>query len=219
MERKIFFGILAITLLALAAAILLPGGRTIDEHPKLPWNLQVNDEGTLTVFGIELGKSDLNQARNQFQDQGKANLFLTPDNRYMVEAYFQRIYLSGLKADLVLTLDLPETRAAQMFERGERISNMGSGTKKIELSSRDMEALAREKIKVVTYIPAADLDETLIVGRFGEPEKKLADSDSAIVHWLYPSKGLDIAVNSKGKEVLQYVNPADFGRVMTPLQH
>ncbi|WP_275098234.1 hypothetical protein [Sedimenticola hydrogenitrophicus] len=219
MERKIILGILAVTLIALAAAILLPGGRTVDEDPKLPWNLRLDDQGTLSVFGIELGRSDLEQARESFQSQGKANLFLTPDSRYMVEVYFQRIYLSGLKADVVLTLDLPEPTAARMFAQGERISNMGSGTKKVELSSSDMEALTREKIAVITYIPGADLDEALISARFGEPDNKIAEPDAPVIHWLYPAKGLDIAVNPEGKEVFQYVNPADFDRVLKPLQN
>lgn len=218
MERKIFLGILTVTLIILAAAILLPGGRTVDENPRLPWNLQIDDQGNLTVFGITLGSSDLATARASFQAQGKANLFLTPENRYMVEAYFQRIYLRGLKADVVLTLDLTEDRATQMFERGERISNMGDNTKKVELSSSDMEALSREKIAVITYIPAADLEEPLIASRFGEPDSKIQESGSAITHWLYPAKGLDIAVNPEGKEVLQYVNPAQFDRVLQPLR-
>lgn len=217
MERKIFLGILTLTLIALAAAILLPGGRKADEHPKLPWNLQVDSQGNLSVFDIVLGKSDLAQARQSFQEQGKANLFLTPDNRYMVEVYFQSIYLSGLKADVVLNLKLPEQRAKEMFERGERISKLGTGARKVDLSSSDMEQLNREKVAFITYIPAADLDEALIASRFGEPERKIQETDSPTTHWLYPAKGLDIAVNPDGKEVFQYVNPADFDQVMQPL--
>lgn len=217
MERKIFLGILTVTLIALAAAILLPGGRKVDEHPKLPWNLQVDSEGNLSVFDLVLGESNLAQARNSFQAQGKANLFLTPENRYMVEVYFQNIYLSGLKADVVLNLELPEERAKEMFERGERISKLGTGARKVDLSSSDMERLAQEKIGFITYIPAADLDEALITSRFGEPQRKVQEADTTTIHWLYPANGLDIAVNPEGKEVFQYVNPADFDQVLKPL--
>lgn len=217
MERKLFLGILAVTLIALAVAILIPGGRSVDEQPKLPWNLQVNEQGRLGVFGIELGNSDLESARKSFQAQGKANLFLTPDERYMVEVYFQSLYLSGLKADIVLSLELPDDRAAQMFARGERISQMGNGVKKVEFSSNDLVELGREKIAIITYIPAADLDEELIASRFGEPASKVREPDVPVVHWLYPEKGLDIAVNAEGKEVFQYVNPGEFGRVLKPL--
>ena len=218
MERKIFLGVLIVSLIALAAAILLPGGRTVDQNPKLPWIMNVDPQGALSVFGITLGQSNLDQARQSFQAQGKATLFQTPENRYMVEVYFQRLFLSGIKADVVLNLELSEEQAAQMFERGERISKMGSGTRKVELSSQDMEALFQEKIAYITYIPAADLDEDLITARFGEPERKVAEKSSPIVHWLYLSKGVDIALNPDGKEVIQYINPGDFDQVMKPLE-
>ncbi|MCW8890364.1 MAG: hypothetical protein OQL20_06885 [Sedimenticola sp.] len=218
MDRKIFFSILAISLLALAAAILLPGGRTVNEHPKLPWDVKVDEQGKVTVFELTLGKSTLEQARQSFQAQGKANLFLTPDNRYVVEVYFQRLYLSGIRADIVLNMELEEAKAMAMFERGERISRMGNGTRKIELSSDDMAVLAHERILYITYLPAADLEEPLILSRFGEPESRVQEEESAITHWLYTAKGMDIGVNPDGKEVIQYVNPGDFSKVMKPLQ-
>ena len=39
----------------------------------------------------------------------------------------------------------------------------------------------------------------------------------ALEHFLYPDKGLDLVLDSKGKEVLQYVAPADFARLRAPL--
>ncbi|TVO77686.1 hypothetical protein [Sedimenticola selenatireducens] len=218
MDRKILLSILAISLIALAAAILLPGGRTVNENPKLPWIVQIDSQGKLSVFGITLGESTLEQARESFQDQGKANLFLTPENRYVVEVYFQRLYLSGIRADIVLNMELPEMLAKQMFERGERISKMGNGTRKVELSNEDMATLANERIRYITYLPAVDLEELLIAKRFGEPESKASEPESTITHWLYPSKGMDIAVNPEGKEVIQYVNPSDYSKVLKPLQ-
>ncbi len=47
------------TLIALAAAILLPGGRTVEENPRLPWDLRLDSQGNLSVFGLVLGKSNL----------------------------------------------------------------------------------------------------------------------------------------------------------------
>jgi hypothetical protein len=36
-------------------------------------------------------------------------------------------------------------------------------------------------------------------------------------HFLYPEQGLDLQLNTKGKEVLQYVPPRDFSALRTPL--
>ena len=217
MERKIFLGILSITLIALAIALLVPGGRSPEGEPRLPWLTQVNDQGVLRVFGITLGESTLQQARESFQSQGKATLFQAPDGKYRTEVYFQRLFLSGLKADLVLTLAVSKSDTVAMFERGERISQMGSGTHKIELSSRDLEALSQQRIDSITFIPTADLDADLLRGRFGEPARRVSETTSPITHWLYPDRGLDIALNPDGKEIFQYVNPADFEKLSTPL--
>lgn len=218
MERKIFLGVLSITLVALAIALLLPGGRSPEGEPRLPWLTQVDEQGTLSVFGISLGESTLQQARGSLQSQGKATLFQAPDGEYRTEVYFQRLFLSGLKADLVLTLAVSTTDAAAMFERGERISQMGSGTRKIELSSRDLEALGQQRIESITFIPATDLDADLIRGRFGDPARLVTEQRSPITHWLYPDRGLDIALNPDGKEIFQYVNPADFEKLTRPLE-
>lgn len=217
MERKIFLGILSLTLIALAFALLLPGGRAPDREPKLPWLTEVDDQGALTVFGITLGASTLQQARESLQDQGKVTLFQSPEGAYRTEVYFQRLFLSGLKADLVLILSVDEEEAQAMFERGERISQMGSGTRKIELSGRDLEALSQALVASITFIPAADLEADLLSGRFGEPDRRVKETGSGIVHWLYPARGLDIALNPDGKEVFQYVNPTDFAQITEPL--
>ena len=38
------------------------------------------------------------------------------------------------------------------------------------------------------------------------------------VHWLYPSRGLHIAMSQRGKEVLQYVHPQEFRWVRSNLE-
>jgi hypothetical protein len=38
-----------------------------------------------------------------------------------------------------------------------------------------------------------------------------------VEHFLYPAKGLDLILDRKGKEVLQYVAPRDFARLREPL--
>ena len=218
MERKIFLGILAASLVALALAILLPGGRTVDEHPKLPWLIEVDAAGRASVFGLTLGVSTLAQARDVFQAQGETNLFAHAEREFSVETFFQRLFLSGLRGDMVLALEVEPTTAAAMYERGLRISQLGSGAKKVKLAEEDLSVLADATVTHITYIPAADLDPALLAQRFGEPARRIREADG-ISHWLYPDKGLDIAVNADGKEVFQYINPADFGRVVEPLQN
>lgn len=216
MERKIFFGILGITLIALALAILLPGGRTLDEHPRLPWLIEVDGAGYPSVFGITIGRSTLQQARDNFQQRGETNLFVSPAQVYAVETFFQNLYLSGIKADMVVTLDLDQRELEQMYQRGLRISQLESGAKKVRLSQPDMQSLATARIGHITYLPASELDAELVASRFGEPQRRITES-SGISHWLYPAKGLDIALNPDGREVFQYLLPNRFDQAIDPL--
>ena len=145
------------------------------------------------------------------------NLFLSPQGEYAIEAYFQRLFLSGLRADLVLALDVEQQQAAEIFNRGLRISKLGSGAKKVDMTTSDQDMLAEAKISLITYLPATDLEEEIIRRHFGEPQQKISETKSGIVHWLYPEKGLDIGVNPDGKEVFQYVRPSEFEELVKPL--
>ncbi len=218
MDRNILLGILSLTLIALAAAILLPGGRSVDSEPKLPWLITVESPEKVSVFGINLGTTTLGEAKHIFQAGGEVNLFRSAENEYAVEAYFQRLYLSGIRADLVLTLDIDRDTADGVFERGRRISNSGGGAKKADLSTEDMTLIDQIKISHITYIPATDLDEELLISRFGQPDERVKEPESETTHWLYPDKGLDIAVNPEGKEVFQYLLPAHFDQASQPLR-
>lgn len=217
MERKIFLGILAATLIAITLAIILPGGRTVDEQPRLPWLIEIDAAGYPSVFGITLGKSRLQEVRDRFREQGEINLFRSGDGSFAVEAYFGRLYLSGIRAAMIITLDLDQATMQQMYDRGLRISQMESGGKKVKLAASDVIALEQAIIDHITYLPATDLDDELIASRFGEPDQRIEEESSGLVHWLYPEKGLDIAVNPDGKEVFQYLIPAHFERAMEPL--
>ncbi|MCP3866730.1 MAG: hypothetical protein GY703_01250 [Gammaproteobacteria bacterium] len=217
MERKIFLGILGATLLALALAVFLPGGRTVDQHPKLPWLIQIDPEGFPTIFGLTLEKSTLADAREIFQQKGKTNLFVSPDNELAFETYFEKLYLSGLRASMVLTLSVDDQTATRIYERGLRISQLGTGSKKVKLAEPDVEALGQAPVAHITYIPGSNLEPELIANRFGEPQRRIGEA-SGVTHWLYPDRGLDIAVNPDGKEVFQYISPANFHKLVQPLE-
>jgi len=218
LERHILLIVLAVTLLTLTIALLLPGGRPPDREPLLPWKIGLAPDGSPHVFGLTLGHSTLTDARLQFHSQGTVNLFASPEGMHYLEAYFDRVSLSGLKANLVLSLDLPQPQAKGMLERGLRISQLGSGAKKVDLAPQDLKTVADLPIRLITYLPAAELDEPLIRRRFGEPQQRIPEPDSEIVHWLYPAQGLDIAINPQGPEIFQYLRPVDFDQILEPLE-
>ena len=217
MERNTVLGVLGITVIALTIALLLPGGKPPETNPKLPWSIDTDTSGSSTVFDLTLGQSTLADARRVFGADGKTNIFLSPAKDISLEAYFDRLYISGIKADVVLSLFLDSEVLKAILDRGIRISELGDGSKKITLAPDDQATAASAIIERITYLPAAKLDAGLIKNRFGTPDSIIKEN-SGIEHWLYPKMGLDIALNPEGKEVFQYVRPDAFHEVIKPLQ-
>lgn len=218
MERNIALPIAAVTLLLIGAAILLPGGRPVDPDPKVPWKIEVNEDGSSTVLGLTLGTTTLGQTETLFDEEAKFTLFVRKSGEKTVEAYFERVFLSGLRADMVMALELGPEEKQAMYDRGTRIAKLGSGDKKVTMHPDDIVLARRAAIRHITYLPVTDLDEELLERRFGTPGQRIP-ANNGVVHWLYPDRGLDIAVDPDRKEVFQYVAPRDFEELVTiPLQ-
>jgi hypothetical protein len=216
MEKHTFLSVLAVTLVALAVAMFIPG-KQAEKPSKLPWQIELTPSGTTRVFGAELGKTTLSEVEVLLGEPAEVSLFARDDGQRAVEAYFDSVDLSGLRARMVLVMALEQDEIKAMFERGARIATMGSGTRKVTLSDEDMLRVRNTPVAVITYIPRINLDAAMIEKRFGSPTQRIKEKDGAIEHWLYPAKGLDIALDPKGKEVLQYVPPARFESLLRPL--
>lgn len=94
-----------------------------------------------------------------------------------------------------------------MRERATKTAYMGGTTRKATLSSADLAEALKAPVTAVSFIPAANLDEEIILSRFGQPAQRVR-SNGHLEHFLYPDKGLDLTLDSEGKELLQYVVPA-----------
>ena len=218
MDKKIFLWILTLSLLGLALAILLPGGRQSDPHPKLPWDIKLDGVAGSQVFGLTLHKSTLNEAREIFGSDGEVSLFVTRDGQPDLEAYFERVFLGGLRADIVLVLETDAQTLQGFYDRGSRISRTTDITRKVELAAADLATVGRLPIGAINYIPAANLDDELVLGRFGEPAEKIGETATGVTHWIYPERGLSIGVNPEGKEMLQYVSPGQIDQLIDTLK-
>jgi len=80
----------------------------------------------------------------------------------------------------------------------------------------DIDTMRKSPIIGVSFIPSANLDEDIIQQRFGMPAERIRGSEHT-EHFLYPDRGLDLILDRKGKEVLQYVAPKDFASLRDPL--
>jgi hypothetical protein len=215
-ERHIFAGVLLGTLLLLAIAILLPGGQQ-DEGHHLPWQVELDLDGHPRVFGITLGKSRLAELEALIKEPVVISLFARDSGERVVEGFFDNMALGGIRAKMVVLLAIDEDELQALYERGARIATMGSGTRKVTLSSEDMERVRNAPVAAITYLPRSRLSPDLVTHRFGQPEERIVEEGGEVEHWLYPAWGLDIALHQKGGDVLQYVLPENFAALRDPL--
>jgi hypothetical protein len=216
MDKKIIIAILAFSALALVIGLLIPGGDHQPSHT-LPWQIEPTSDGSIRVFGLTLGQSTLHDAEQQLRSAATVNLFAAPEQPPIVEAYFDKITLGGLSARMVLVIGVPPEPLRTLYERGARISTLGSGARKVSLTDQDLILVRNYPIDAITYGPRTRLQPQWIHQRFGEPKRRLTENDGNTTHWLYPDKGLDVALDNKGHAILQYVAPAQFSRLQAPL--
>jgi len=218
-KNYVFLKVLGLTFLALLAGLYLTSLKDPNaQHAGYPWQVKVLESGHTQVFSLVVGQSTLGEAEQQFKEMAELTLFSADNTPPVIEAFFGEVKIGGLKSKMVMMIDLPQAELEKMFNRGARIATLGSGTRKVTLSSEDAKLVRKAAISSITYLPSINLNAELIEKRFGNPAEKVADSSSDAIHWLYPDKGIDIALSEENKEVIQYVEPKKFDTLVQPLR-
>lgn len=232
MHKKIIIGIVVVGVLVFIASLLtpapvdeseradtesVPGGQGKQSAQFLPWQIESTPQGSIRVFGLALGESTLQVANDLYRGGAEVSLFVSPDGRYKVEAYFDKVVLGGFSSKMILVMALNQEQQAAMYQRGTRVSSLGGSRKKATLAPEDLQIVFNTPVASLTYLTRARLDDEILLKRFGEPAKRIRDQGGKTIHWLYPDMGLDVALSEKGRAVLQYVPPVEFTKLMTPL--
>jgi hypothetical protein len=215
---KLFFAILAVIIAILVAPMVLsppPDNQTGKPVTGLPWQIEPLPDGRSRIFDLTLGTSTMSDARARF-GEGQMALVAAPGEAELLELYFNDVTLGVVTGKLVATAGLPADVLAAMRQRATKTEYMNSSTKKSALADEDIPGAFAAPIRAVSFIPSINLDEAMIVQRFGQPAERIRTSEKA-EHFLYPDRGLDVVLDTDGKELLQYVAPRDFAHLREPL--
>lgn len=217
MDKKIILGVIALAIVSMTLLLMAPDNST-HTPDTLPWKISHPTPDTSRVLGITLGQTTLDEAAQAFKNEAEVeiSLFKPTDGLMGVEAFFEEVNFNGLKAKIVLTINLPPEVLEGMFQRGLRLNSTPSG-KRVTLTHDDEMKVRQTPISSMAYLPNVRLEENIFAKRFGEPAERVRETKSGVTHWLYPQQGLDIAVSEKEKPILQYVAPKDFELLRGPL--
>ena len=202
MIKHTFLSVLAISFLALVLGMYFSSDMDDSLHLGFPWQVVKHEDGSTSVFKIQLGKTIFSEVEQLFNEHAEVSLFKPKDKSAVIEAYFDKVLIGGLSSKIIISFSIDEKRLQDIFERGARISTLGSGTRRVTLSSDDQILIRNERVSSITYLPAINLTAELIEKRFGKPENKIIENNTDTEHWLYPDIGVDVVLNEKQKEVI-----------------
>jgi len=214
---KTFFFLFALLVVVLAIYPFLDSSKNTETVTGLPWQVDILPDGSTRVFGLLIGNSTLSDALEILGYDMELAIIAATDEVGDLEMYYGHYRAGLLSGKLVLQTSISEQKIKQWRDNAVKSEYMASGlAKKYSLSPDDLPQVLAETIIGLTFIPTVNLDEEVILARFGEPDRRIVLT--GVTHYLYPEKGLDIAFHADAKEILQYVSPATFQQLVQPLQ-
>jgi len=216
MKRIIIISVLAILVLFFMFNEKTGNGKRIVQT--YPWQVSILADGKSSIFGVVLGETSLQEVDAILKSTPKMALFEL-DKKLALEAYYKNVSLGGLIGSFIFTLDVSDKQLIKIKNESHKQKRAENNGVRYEL---DKPASDKSKILIVKnliYVPTVQLDEEMIIKRFGKPAYKIKlKTKETGWHYLYPEKGLDLIFKEEGKEVLQYVSPAEFNLLLEPLQ-
>lgn len=202
----------------MSAMLLRPGNQEHQAQPVsgLPWQIEILPDSNSQVFGLTLSRSTLGDAREHFGPDMEVAVMARREETGALEAYYSRVTTGVLSGKMILAGELDKGTVERMRERAVKSRVTESNARKFTLSQEDLALAYNVPVASITFIPAANLDEEVAIGRFGQPGERIRASEQ-VEHLLYPEKGLVLTLDDKGKEILQYVAPRHFARLREPL--
>lgn len=216
MRTAIAFLFLIIAVIAVSALFRSGDKPAVQPVEGLPWQIEILPNRETRVFGLIPARSTLDDALRRFDMDMEIAVVAAPGEPGSLEAYSSNVTAGVVTGKIILLGDADRETVARLRQRAIKTEYMDSTTKKFILHRDDLARAWRIPIAGITFIPSVSLDEQTVLARFGVPRERIR-ANERVEHFLYPEKGLDLALDSKGKEVLQYVAPRQFARLREPL--
>lgn len=225
--------------LGISVLLVIGGDRLGAVHPDpqapstrslmgLPWEITNLPDGASRILGAQglvlspdpTQASTLADVQRLWPIETQIAIVEAPGEAGALEAFVDPAQLGFVTGKLVVSTRLSTEALQTMKARATKVEFMESTTRRYTLSPDDLAQALKTPISAVSLVPQAQLDTATLTQRFGEPSQRvtLEQGGATVEHLLYPAQGLDIAVSERGKEVMQYVAPAQFDRLRQPLQ-
>lgn len=174
-----------------------------------PWDADVAADGAVRALGLRLPGSTLGDLRTLWGDELQVALMVTQGFPPALEASVERARPGGVAGRLLVTARAEPAQLARWQVGALNPQATSPRTRRLTLQPQDLSEALRAPLTSVGFVPQVQLDAELVRRRFGEPSQVVAESPTR-EHWLYPERGLAVALDTEGRELLQFVAPSQF---------
>lgn len=184
-----------------ALMIMVIGDSSDSEQTmQMPWDIDIQANGTSRVFGIALGKTQLQDANQILAQYPETHLLPARDNMPVrLVSVYDELNTGGLLATIELEYALEQAILAQFEKSALTVADQPY----LQLSDDQQMQLLSATIKTLTYKPAIDYELDVILQRFGPASEQVQVNDTT-QRWRYPELGLEIVVDSAGPDSFIY---------------
>jgi hypothetical protein len=187
------------------------------EQQRLPWHIQQLENNTTRVFNITLGETTFQQAGKALGMDKELAILIDQDDKPRLEMYYPRFKAGPITGKLIVMANINEDRLARLVEKIETGEYLTSGARKFIPHDTELDSVNDAPVKQLVLLPTVSLDEEIINKRFG-PANEVIKIGELATYYIFPEKGLAIALYSEGKDVLQYVHPKDMKALVENLK-
>lgn len=176
-----------------------------------PWAIDTVPGVGIRVFGLQLPGATLADAQAAWGDELTIALMASRGEPPVLEAMVDNARTGPVSGRLLFTADASPQALQRWRDNAPKEEPVSADTRRMALRTADRSEALRAPLVGIGFIPSTQLDAAALRARFGEPAEVLRH-DAEVEHWMYPAKGLAVALDARGRELLQYVAPADFER-------
>ena len=216
-----------VTIVAVLIVVFIILNSSIKKHgvpeQTYPWQIKILADGKTQVFNVIFEETKLKAVDAILQSEPTLAVFESKD-KTTLEAYYKSVALGGLTGDFIFTVVMTNAELDKLKKESKRQQHTEDNARRYDLDKNAIAEVKNYPVKNLIYIPVVQLDQEMVVRRFGEPGEKIkiipaAGEEKApeVWHYLYADKGLDVIIHEKGKEVMQYVSPKEFKVLREPL--
>jgi hypothetical protein len=181
----------------------------------LPWQVDVQADGTSRVMGLHLGIDTLAQVRARTGDGLQVALVARLGEVGALEALAEPFNAGFVAGRLVLSFDVPAAALNRWRDGSTGSQPMEGGVRRFTLRAADQAEAEQALLTGLSFIPVARLSEADVRQRFGAPQTQRA-LDGGATLLGYGDRGLNATVIPGQRAVFQYVAPRDAARLAGP---